>query len=493
MNRFRLTILGIVGICLFAGVGMAADSDAISALKQTSAAFTKVGKMAMPAIVFINIEAGDTKKKKTKKPGKDDELEEELYEYFFKERGRGMPRPDRQGTGFLISKDGYILTNAHVADGATRVSVKLHDKRVFEAKVVGTDTRSDVALIKIEGDDFPWLKAGDSSQVDIGNWAIAIGNPFGLAETLTVGVISAIGRSGVGITEYENFIQTDAAINPGNSGGPLLNIDGEVIGINTAIFSRTGGFMGVGFTVPINMAMSIKEQLAEHGHIRRGFLGVVIDELTPRRKKSLKLDSSDGIFVVDVQPGSPAAEAGIEEGDVITKINSGTVESVASFRAKVALMPPGTAMQVELFRNGELSVVTASTGVHPDEVDSEPKEEPASSVTRVGAAVGLIVVELDEEKVKALGLEEDDEGVVISEITPESVAERKGLKVDQLIVSVNRKSVSTLEDYHTALKRSEESGVVLLRVRAADHFRFVTLKVPESDSLETDSGDKSLD
>ena len=468
----------------------AADDETVQALKRTSAAFTRVGKEAMHSIVFIDVAAGVEKKKKDR--DSDAELENELYEYFFRERGRRMPHPDRQGTGFIVSEDGYILTNAHIVDGGGDISVKLHDKRVFDAELVGSDNRSDVALLKIDGADFPAVSIGDSREVEIGDWAIAIGNPFGLAETLTVGVISAIGRSGVGITEYENFIQTDAAINPGNSGGPLLNIDGEVIGMNTAIFSRSGGFMGVGFTLPINMAMNIKDQFIEYGKIRRGFLGVVIDDLTERKRKALKMDRSEGVYVVEVQPDSAADDAGLKEADVILQINSNVIKSVAGFRARVALMPPGSKLEIELFRDGAKTTLTAVTGIHPDEKVVEKKETPKPKETvtdsPVGPAVGLTVKELDAATAEKLELAEDDGGVLITEVTDGTSAEKKGLEAGKVIVSVNRKRVETLEAYHKALKRSETTGVVLLRVRNEDHYRFVTLTVPEEllESLKED-------
>ena len=488
----RLAILAAsVCLALFCVPDLrAADDETVQALKRTSAAFTRVGKEAMHSIVFIDVAAGVEKKKKDR--DSDAELENELYEYFFRERGRRMPHPDRQGTGFIVSEDGYILTNAHIVDGGGDISVKLHDKRVFDAELVGSDNRSDVALLKIDGADFPAVSIGDSREVEIGDWAIAIGNPFGLAETLTVGVISAIGRSGVGITEYENFIQTDAAINPGNSGGPLLNIDGEVIGMNTAIFSRSGGFMGVGFTLPINMAMNIKDQFIEYGKIRRGFLGVVIDDLTERKRKALKMDRSEGVYVVEVQPDSAADDAGLKEADVILQINGNVIKSVAGFRARVALMPPGSKLEIELFRDGAKTTLTAVTGIHPDEKAVEKKETPKPKETvtdsPVGPAVGLTVKELDAATAEKLELAEDDGGVLITEVTDGTSAEKKGLEAGQVIVSVNRKRVETLEAYHKALKRSETTGVVLLRVRNEDHYRFVTLTVPEEllESLKED-------
>jgi len=291
--------------------------DARPALRSLSRAFTQVAQQAMPAVVFIQVE-------KTLETGTSpfglnnpfDLFSEEFFERFFgrrfpeQRRERRQPRQYRQqgqGSGFIVSKDGYILTNHHVVGEADRLRVTLADDREFEAKLIGADPKSDVAVIKIAGNNFPVLPIGDSDALAVGEWVIAIGNPFGLTHTMTVGVVSAKGRSRMGITDYEDFIQTDAAINPGNSGGPLLNLDGAVVGINTAIFSRSGGYMGIGFAIPIKMATHIQQQLITTGKVTRGYLGVNIQSLTKDLARSFGIAERDGVLIASVAPGTPAA------------------------------------------------------------------------------------------------------------------------------------------------------------------------------------------
>jgi len=279
-----------------------------------------------------------------------------------------MPRKFQQrgqGSGFIISKDGYILINNHVVGDADLIKVKLSDGREFKAKVIGTDPQSDVAVIKIDATNLPVLRLGDSDKLEVGEWVIAIGNPFGLSQTVTVGVVSAKGRSRIGINDYEDFIQTDAAINPGNSGGPLVNIHGEAVGMNTAIFSRSGGYMGIGFAIPINMAKAIKDQLLKKGKVTRGWLGVVIQDIDEELAKSFGLEKTEGVLIAEVSEGSPAEKAGLKQGDIILRLNGKKVDDLGELRNKIALTAPGTKVKLEVLRENKRRTIQVTIGEQP--------------------------------------------------------------------------------------------------------------------------------
>ena len=345
-TRYLLITLIGLGTAVLGGVGLAADNASpVDVLEQTGKAFSHVAKTATPAVVFIRvekvIEAGMRRPHAYNDPF--GFFGDDMLERFFRYHGQPQRRfrQEGAGSGFIITKDGYILTNSHVVGDADRIRVKLHDGREFDAKRIGSDERSEVAVIKIEADNLPTVKLGDSSALDVGEWVIAVGNPFGLTETVTAGIVSALGRNNIGIADYENFIQTDAAINPGNSGGPLLNIKGEVIGINTAIYSQSGGYMGVGFAIPINMAASIKEQLVKSGKVTRGYLGVYLQAVTPDLAETFDLkEDVSGILVADVEDDSAAEDAGLQQGDVIIGLNGRDVDDIGRFRNEVSSFPP---------------------------------------------------------------------------------------------------------------------------------------------------------
>jgi len=348
--------------------------------------------------------------------------------------------------------------------------VQLHDGREFKAERIGTDARSEVAVIKIEGDNFPYLEMGDSDALDIGNWVVAVGNPFGLAETVTAGIVSAKGRSNIGIADYENFIQTDAAINPGNSGGPLLNIDGDVVGINTAIYSRSGGYMGIGFAIPINMALSIKDQLMDIGHVVRGYLGVYIQPLTPSLAESFGLETTQGILVSDVTEGSAAETAGLEQGDVILELDGRAVESVGGFRNAVASHPPGSRIELIVQRDGRRKTIEAVTGELPGE------EGLARADTGLTEDLGLTVQELTEELAARMRYQ-DESGVLVSSVETGSAAWDAGIRRGNLIVSVNREPVASVREFRRALEKADRDKALLVRIRDEQASRYVTLRL----------------
>ena len=360
---------------LFVGPMANALDGGLESLRQTGKAFASVARAVSPSVVFIQAES------KTPSPavaGRPSPFEDDIFKRFFGDRlpgvpRRGQPRAERraigQGSGFvfahkagLLSQKTYILTNNHVVEKADKIRVKLQDGRQFEADITGRDPQSDVAVIEISIGGLPALPLGDSANLDVGEWVVAIGNPFGLNHTLTVGVVSAKGRTSIGINDYEDFIQTDAAINPGNSGGPLVNLDGQAVGINTAIFSRSGGYMGVGFAIPINLAKAIAQQLIDEGQVTRGFLGVVIQQLTPELAESFGLQQGQGILVAQVSEDTPASRAGLRQGDVIVEYRGEAVKEVGRFRNRVALTPPGSRERLTVIRDGERKDLTVAIG-----------------------------------------------------------------------------------------------------------------------------------
>jgi len=455
-----------------------ADNDI---LNRSSKAFVNVVKKAKPAVVHIRVE------KTTSSPlhgqGGEDIFNHPFFDQFFGPRYR-QQRPDRpqrrehkqrgQGSGFIISKDGFILTNNHVIEDADVIKVSLSDDREFDARLIGSDPQSDVALLKIEDPaNLPVLALGDSDALEVGEWVIAIGNPFGLSQTVTVGVVSAKGRSSVGINQYENFIQTDAAINPGNSGGPLINVHGEVVGINTALFSKTGGYMGIGFAIPINMARSIEDQLQKDGKVTRGWLGVVIQNVDKELAESFGLKEAGGILVSEVQKESPASKAGIQQGDVIIRLNKTVLKDVSDLRNRIALITPESKITLDIVRDGKEKALSVTIGEQPSDFGKGPV--PAKGKDSL-EDFGLILQDLTPELADKLGYEENS-GVVISDVQSGSSAAAEGLKPGYLIEEVNRYKVGNLRDLNSVLKQTPDAKRILLRIRAGDYSRYVVLAV----------------
>jgi serine protease Do len=463
-------ILGISGLNAFAHD----DHDDAELLSRVSKAYAELTAKIKPAVVFIKVEKNVGRPSSRHTHPYNDPFE--FFRPFFDvpEHRRNYPRQFKekgQGSGFLISRDGYILTNNHVVGDADKITVKTHDGREYEAERIGTDPESEVAVIKIKGDNFPFLPAGDSATLDIGEVVIAIGNPFGLNETVTFGHVSAKGRDRVGIANYENFIQTDASINPGNSGGPLLNVKGEVVGINTAIYSKTGGNLGIGFAIPINMAMSIKDQLITSGKVVRSFLGVKIAEVTSELAPHFDLKDAEGILIHDVIEGTAADEAGLQAGDVILELNGEKVDGVGKFRNEVAAHTPGTEITLTLIRDGEQKKVAVTTGEYGGD-ESELLEE-----------LGLGLEDWDEEIANHMSYSRGD-GVFVISVESGLPAADAGLMRGDLITAVkisavNTVWVSTVEEFAKILGKlkDQKRDAVLLRVRRGRHSTFMPMKL----------------
>lgn len=441
-------------------------------LHQTAQAFSQIAKQAKPAVVHISVESTTTAS-----TNYEQFFNHPFFEQFFGPQFRNQPRPKRQqrgtGSGFIISPDGYILTNNHVVENADKITVTLADNQQVEARIIGTDPLSDVALIKIDRDEkLPTIPLGNSERLEVGEWVIAIGNPFGLNQTVTVGVVSATGRSRVGINEYENFIQTDAAINPGNSGGPLLNIEGAVVGINSALYSRTGGYMGIGFAIPIDMVKSIEDQLQKHGKVTRGWLGVAIQDIDENLAESFGLKSPEGILISEVTPDSPAQKAGLQQGDVITELNNIRLKDVTDLRNKIALTVPSSVVDLTVIRDGKTTAIGVTIGEQPADFGNVAGRVPTNTML---SDYGITVQELTDDLAEQFGYT-GRQGIVVSEVAPDSAAARSGLEPGQLIEEVNKEKVSNFRELKAALTRGSEPDRVLLRIRSGNFSQYVVLR-----------------
>ena len=369
------------------------------------------------------------------------------------------------GSGVIVTPDGYIVTNAHVVEGAQQIEVSLGDKRSFPAEVIGSDPKTDIAVLKVDAAHLPALPLGNSDNVKVGDIVLAIGNPFGIGRTVTMGIVGAIGRGGLGIEDYEDFIQTDAAINPGNSGGALVNASGQLVGINTAILSRTGSNNGVGFAVPVNLSHHVMSQILEHGEVRRGFLGVGIQDLTPAMAKAFQASDNHGAVVSDVTPGSPAAKAGLERGDVIVALNKKPVEGARQLRLGVAAMAPGSEVDVRVMRDGEPSDIPVTLGRFPGE-----EQKPLETSGRKTGSYGLSVTELTPEIARELDLAPDTGGVVVAAVQPGSTAAEAGIQRGDLIQEVGRKPLNDVSSFREAIRSNEGDSLLLLVNRGGRTF-----------------------
>jgi serine protease Do len=482
-SPFKGTAFGILLMVVVAGLAVPVFPQATISPEQVakamSEAFANAAKAAMPAVVSIKIEKVITRQS----PGIGDLNDlgaspgEDFLRRFF---GGATPRtPQRylergQGSGFIISRDGYILTNNHVVGNVDRMTVTLPDGRTFtNAKVIGTDPDTEVALIKIPGTDFPIVRFGDSDQLAVGDWVLAIGNPFGLASTVTAGIVSATKRT-VGIAAYESLLQTDAAINPGNSGGPLLDLSGQAVGINTAIVSESGGYMGIGFAIPINMARRIAEQLRATGHVIRGYLGLYGQDVTPEIAQILKLAQPQGILVAQVEPNSPAGRAGLRRGDVILQMNGKPIETYDTFRNTVATMQPGTTIQLLLWRNGSSFQRPLTLGERPAaRTQAQPTPQPQQP-EETQQALGVQIRNLSPSLARRFGYQ-PGEGVIVTAVTPESPADTVGIQAGDLIVSIDGQSVASTDQFARLIRQARTSGRALLLVQRDGGSQYVVI------------------
>jgi len=441
------------------------DESPVARAMGPHSSFAPIVKKVTPGVVKIVVTGKAAKITLPQGFGFDDPF----WRHFFGDQfGRQLPNrqftPPRQtglGSGVIVTKDGYILTNNHVVDNAEEVKVTLQDGREFTAKVIGRDPKSDVAVIKIDAKDLPVVPMADSDKVEVGDIVLAIGNPFGVGQTVTTGIVSATGRGNLGIEDYEDFIQTDAAINPGNSGGALVDVEGRLIGINTAIFSRTGGNMGIGFAIPSDLARNVMESLIKYGHVTRGYLGVMIQDVTPALAKEFKLKEPTGALVGEVMPKGPAAKAGLKDGDVVLDYNGKKVTDSRHLKLAVGETKPGTTVPVEILRDGASKTVEVTMQQLPGSEQLAQNNNPESKDN--GTLNGVTVSDLDQQTREAFKVPDNIKGVVITEVQPDSPAAEAGLKQGDVIQEINRHPVKTADE---AVKLTEnvKDKVTLLRI-----------------------------
>lgn len=450
-----------------------------SYLEQTSKAFSRVSKVATPAVVFIKTQF---KRHKTSSPfGQESPFHffhDEFFRRFFGEVPDHAPQHQPQtagGSGFIVSKDGYILTNCHVVKDADSISVTLNDRQEYEAKVIGLDPKTDLAVIKIEADNLPIVKFGNSDELQIGEWVVAIGSPFSFEASLTVGVVSAKGRQDLGVATLEDFIQTDAAINPGNSGGPLLDLQGNVIGVNTAIYSNNGGYMGISFAIPSNLAKHIMNQIIDTGVVSRSYLGIVLQPIDQRMADALNLDKVEGALITEVVKDSPADKAGLKDGDIILSLNGRPVKSVNRFRNEIALMGIDSSIHIEVLRDQK--VLDISTFL---ETLTETQVSSAETFHKMGFEIED-AKNLSPEVLSRNGINRDSKGVVITKIKPGSPAALAGLQPNFLITAIveqrgHQKTIENAVDFGETIKKLADKKYIVFVVRHSNHFRYYPVK-----------------
>jgi serine protease Do len=484
---FILVIGVFIGLILSSHIGVInplpaksrLSAKSIEVLTQLSDAQSELAAITTSSIVNIST----TRVIKSREETPFDFFDDPFFRRFF---GDQLPHPNvpkehkeqSLGSGVIVSEDGYIVTNNHVIEKAEEIKVSLLDKRDYRAKLIGADPKTDIAVIKIEAKGLTALPWGDSNKLKAGEVVFAIGNPFGLNQTVTMGVISAVGRANVGIADYEDFIQTDAAINPGNSGGALVNTRGELIGINTAILSRTGGYQGIGFAVPSSMARQVMDSLVKYKKVVRGWLGVSIQEVTSDLAEEFGVKDLRGALVSGIVKGSPAEKAGIKQGDVILEYDGKVVEDTGHLRNMVSQTPIGTVVKIKLLRRKkeiELQVTIAELPKKMSEASSGNGAAPGTE-RESSALTGLVVRELTPEIARHMGIDESERGVVVIKIDPESRLYDGGIRPGDIILQINQQNISNLDEYKKSAARIKANERVLFLIRRKGEDLFVTIR-----------------
>jgi serine protease Do len=488
-ERFNTrTLIVVAASCVILGVLITASLNLVPLTKATTAQvwtekgesglfsssqisdgklWVRLAKELTPAVVNISTTQVVKRGIRSRGPFSEDDPFNEFFKRFFGDQPRQF-KATSLGSGFIINKDGYILTNNHVVENATDVTVKLGDGREFKAKVIGRDPKTDIALIKIEASNLPVVPLGNSDTLEVGEPVMAIGNPFGLNQTVTTGIVSAKGRF-IGEGPYDNFIQTDASINRGNSGGPLINTSGEAVGINTAIFSPTGGSIGIGFAIPIDMTKEVLPQLKERGQVTRGWLGVAIQPITPDLGKKFSLKQANGALVSDVMEASPAEQAGVKQGDVIVEFDGKKIKSSTDLPHIVASTPVGKEVPVTVIRDGAEVTLHVKIG--------ELKEEQVAAAmtsTSPKTKLGIDIQELTPALARKFGLK-GEKGIVITEVEPDSPGDEVGLQPGDLILEINRVRVTTVNQVRRVLEKTKPDEPTLLLVKRDGGTRYVVI------------------
>jgi serine protease Do len=438
--------------------------------------FAPIVKTVLPDVVNIStskvVKASD-------QPGMQDGMQDGIppfFQQFFGQQfgpnsgNQPKPRDHREeslGSGVIVSPDGYILTNNHVIDGATDVRITFSDKRQLKAKVIGTDPKTDIAVLKVEGSGFPSITIGDSSKVQVGDYALAIGDPFGVGQTVTMGIISAMNRGNLGIEDYEDFIQTDAPINPGNSGGALINDRGELVGINTAILSHgSGGNEGIGFAIPVNLARSVMNQILDHGKVNRAYLGIMIQDITPGISKAMDLKDMKGVLVGDVTPDGPASRNGLQRGDVILEVNGNAMEDSRQLRMAISMMDPNSTVKLKFLRNGKPNDLSVKLGDLPADKEQAKSEEGSSDQVLDGVTVD----NLDAQSARQLGIPASTTGVVVTDLNPSSTLAAAGLRPGDIIQEVNHQTVKNVAQFEETVRKAGKNPLLLVNRKGTTLF-----------------------
>lgn len=477
-KKFLIAFIGSLSLAAsgFADVKNKAVAGA-NLLEQTSQAFTMIADKAMPATVFIKVQM-TTAQQEYLNPF--DMFGDDLFKRFFGQQFGQIPQQQQQpqqqmagGSGFITSPDGFIVTNNHVIKDASEITVVLNDGREFQATVKGSDPSTDLAVLKIDAKDLPYLNFGDSDSLKIGEWVVAIGNPFGLEGTLTLGIVSGKGRQNLGIASREDFIQTDAAINPGNSGGPLLNLQGEVVGVNTAIITRSTGYMGIGLAIPSKMTQNVIDQIVDSGTVKRAYLGIILQPMDKDLCDALSLDKQDGILVSEVMKDSPAFKGGLQQGDIILQYNDKPAKNVNKFRNDVGMMNPGADIKLRILRNNKPQNLNLVLGVQ-----TEGEVVSGELIQKIG----IDIQNLTPEMAAKLGYMSDVSGVAITQVKPGSPAAMAGLRPNYLITGVavdwnNQKAVRNTAEFEEALKEASTKKHIILIVRQQNFQRYYTMRI----------------
>lgn len=472
--RFREIVFSVMCISSV-GVPLFSMEEQVSLRVEQD--FTRAAKKAIPAVVSIAAESEQDPEMKDLY----EFFQDDFWRHFFgvpeQRNGRGRrEKVQAMGSGFVISREGLVITNNHVVENAATIRVSFSDGEELEAELVGRDPNSDIAVLQIKansGKEFPFLEMANSDTIEVGQWAIAVGNPLGLQASLTVGVVSAKSRANLDLLRIEDFIQTDAAINRGNSGGPLLNIQGQVIGMNTALASHTGGYMGIGFAIPSNLIKTIMEQIVAKGSFTRGYIGVFFQPVDRNLAEAFGLDKAEGSLVAEVAPNSPAEKAGLRQGDIILEVDGKKVEHTGQLRSFIALLAPGSKAKLLVLRSGKKIDVTIEIAAFPEDSSSKKGGKEESSKAN---PLGLKVESLDDNLRAQYNLSPGDTGVLIVYVEPNSPAAFAGIKKGALLQSVNQEPVQSAEEALKKMENSQEKGVLLL-IKQAGVARYLFLKI----------------
>ncbi|UQB43214.1 DegQ family serine endoprotease [Thiomicrospira microaerophila] len=471
----KIVTLGVWACLVFASMGL---TKVLASPATGFPDFTQLVEQNHQAVVNISTTRAERASRETIPPQFRGIPDEFLRHFFgFDPRQERRPQPERRsqsvGSGFIISEDGYILTNHHVIEGAETVVVRLSDRQEYKAEVVGSDPRTDVALLKVDASDLPRVKIGDSEQLKVGSWVLAIGAPFGLDYTVTAGIVSAKGRNLPDDT-YVPFIQTDVAINPGNSGGPLINLQGEVIGINAQIYTRSGGFMGLSFAIPIEIAMNVVDQLRQTGRVERGFLGVQVQEVTAELARSFNMDKPVGALVAQAYPDTPAEKAGIESGDIILKFDGRVIEKSADLPPAVGITPLGKEVEIEVLRQGERRVLTAMlAALSEHEPQAKTEEKPEEPERLSSNRLNIELETLTREQLQRFNL---PFGVGVSKVD-EGLGRKNGIIQGDILVSINFQPIRKVEDIDAVLEKARPGQSLPVRLVRNGRSVFIALVV----------------